>query len=508
MIGVGLGGFMDGWNKMGEAQLADKRRALADQQATRQKTLDQREDAEYNRTLSQRNEIDAINTGAKQAFDARVSAGTEKPENYDQFWNDYALPKLKNTYLAQGNIDMANKVQAWGETEDARAGAKSFMGSLAKLQVGDYAGAIDDAIAGSKRKGYLSHNFDITGYDSLIAKEGGPTIGYRFNYKKTDGSVGYKDVLLPKLGQFIAGIGNPKVAWESQVTAQQDLIKRKAELEDYEKKKQVDQKYGVGADQKINGDVLDALRKRFDGEYGQDPATGKWGPTPKFDDLPAERRQQLFQEEKELRTGGGQQGLSAQPQAATASSNSAAPAAARAGSDRKDLVDTATGKTVDLSTVKVQNPSSSAPPAAGGEAEPVKTDDAKNSAEEPGFADRMAARAAEGWGNMRTTWGNILSGETGRAKAEIAARADAEQKAPRGVNDRHQPETQASKSAPSNRTAGDTIVARAEKALREGIDPRAIMSTLSRQGVPAEQWPDELRRLLANEKRGIGGLGR
>lgn len=499
MIGVGLGGFMDGWNKMGEAQLADKRRALADQQAARQKTLDQREDAEYNRTLSQRNEIDAINTRAKQEFDARVSAGTEKPENYDQFWNGYALPMLKKTYLSQNNIDMANKVQAWGETEDARAGAKFFMGSLAKLKVGDYAGAIDDAIAGSKRKGYLSHDFDITGYDSLFAKEGGPTIGYRFNYKKSDGSTGYKDVPLPELGQFIAGIGNPKTAWESQVAAQQDLIKRKAELEDYEKKKQVDQKYGVGADQKINGDVLDALRKRFDGEYGQDPATGKWGPTPKFDDLPAERRQQLFQEEKELRTGANQPGVSAASPAA---------ASAGAGSGRKDLVDTATGRTVDLSTVKIQNPSSSAPPAAGGEAEPVKTDDAENSADEPGFADRMAARAAEGWGNMRTTWGNVLSGETGRAKAEIAARADAEQKAPRGVNDRHQPETQASKPAPGNRTAGDTIVARAEKALREGIDPRAIMSTLSRQGVPAEQWPDELRRLLANEKRGIGGLGR
>lgn len=332
MLGIGLGGFMQGFQGGMNARAAmDERK--------RNKVIQDRQDTEYNRSLSQRNEIDAINTGAKQEFDARVSAGTEKPENYDQFWNDYALPKLKNTYLAQGNIDMANKVQAWGETEDAKVGARFAMSALSKAQTGDAAGALKDAMEAGKRKGYIAHGYEISGQDSIVDKDG-KLLGYRLYMKGADGKEIQQDLPTAQVPKLIATYLNPQAAWDSQVAAQSEKSKTAGELATYEEKKKIDQKYG-SADDKARSEAITALRKRLDG--------GLAGTETKFDGLPRDEQEKLISDEIGLQKG---VGLGGQVAPASAS------ATASADGGRKVLVDTATGRTVDPSSLRKPAPSS------------------------------------------------------------------------------------------------------------------------------------------------------
>ncbi|MNK99277.1 hypothetical protein D3C87_1196650 [compost metagenome] len=313
MLGVGLGGFMEGFNK--SQDMLQKR-----DEAQRKQVLADRQTKEYDRLSAQRDAIDGINADAKATFDAQVSAGTQKPENFDQFWTGYALPKLKNTYLLNGDIESANKVQEWGDQEDTKKGAKLFAGALVKAQTGDAGGALADVMEAGKLKGYINNGYEVIGHEAILGQDGAQQ-GYRIKLKTPDGKDIQQDVRTQDLPKIIATFGNPQAAWESQVAARASEQKRKEELEDYKAKKVIDRQYGVGPT-KDRGAAITALRKRLDG--------GLAGDETKFDDLPRDQQEKLINDELELVQG--QPGLMGQ----------GAPAPA----EKKVLVDTTTGKPV------------------------------------------------------------------------------------------------------------------------------------------------------------------
>ncbi|MFB0692961.1 hypothetical protein ACA106_20765 [Agrobacterium pusense] len=311
-FGIGLGGFMDGFQK---GMKLKQDRADAD----RRKVLAERNDAEYNRVTAQRDAIDNINKEAKATFDAQVSAGTQKPENFDTFWTGYALPKLKNTYLLNGDIESANRVQEWGDQEDTKKGAKLFAGALVKAQTGDAGGALADVMEAGKLKGYINNGYEVIGHESFTTESGVPA--YNIMLRTPDGKEVKQSVRAADLPKVIATFGNPQAAWESQVAARTAEQKRKDELEDYKAKKVIDRQYGIGPT-KDRGAAITALRKRFDG--------GLAGDETKFDDLPRPEQEKLINDELELQQG--QPGLAGQ----------APPAPA----EKKVLVDTTIGKPV------------------------------------------------------------------------------------------------------------------------------------------------------------------
>lgn len=318
MLGAGLGGFITG------LQGGMNARANIDERK-RTKVMEQRNDAEYDRATKQRAEIDGINTGAKAEFDKRVAAGTEKPDNFDTFWSNYALPKLKNTYLTQGNVDMANRVQAWGDSEDAKAGAKLAMSALTKAQTGDISGALSDATAAGKRKGYLAHGYEISGQDTIV-DQSGKLQGYRLYMKGPDGKDIQQDLPLDQVPKLIATYLNPEAAWQSQIEAQSANAKRAAEISDYRTKKTIDKEMGGSAD-KSRSDAITALRKRMDG--------GLAGTDPTFDSLSRDEQEKMISDEIALQKGTGITGEGRGP-------SSGAPAAP----GRKVLMDKVTGQPV------------------------------------------------------------------------------------------------------------------------------------------------------------------
>lgn len=401
MLGIGLGGFVDGLEA--GSRIRERR-----EQRARDKVIQQREDTEYNRAVKERDDIAAINTQAQTEFKSRVDSGQAKPDQFDTFWNDYALPKLKNTYLAQGNIKMAEEVQKWGESEDTRAGAKLAMSALTKAQTGDVAGALADAQEAGKRKGYLSHGYEILGQDTIVDPSG-QLQGYRLQMKGPDGKEITQDLPLGQVPKLIATYLNPEAAWQSQLAAQQEEAKRQTDLKSYRDKKGIDKEFSTDGD-KNRGDAITALRKRMDG--------GLAGDEPKFDDMPREEQEKLISQEIELQSG--QPGLGG-------SSSSPAPSGS---SGRKVLVDTATGQPV----------SGERPPP-----RPEQTTGSSNAAGER----RSAADAA------RTR------------SSEDAARVS-------GMNER---------------------------------PPEEIAAELERRGVPENQWPEALRRALAQRQQAAIGLG-
>lgn len=351
MLGIGLGGFMDGFNK--SQDMLQKR-----DEAKRKQVLADRTTKEYDRLTAQRDAIDNINADAKATFDAQVSAGTQKPENFDQFWTGYALPKLKNTYLLNGDIESANRVQEWGDQEDTKKGAKLFAGALVKAQTGDGAGALADVIEAGKLKGYINNGYEVLGQETFNTESGVPA--YNIMLRTPDGKEVKQSVRAADLPKLIATFGNPQAAWESQVAARAEAEKEKKELETYKAKKIIDRQYGTGPT-KERGDAITALRKRYDG--------GLAGDETKFDDLPRPQQEKLINDELELQQG--QPGLMGQ----------GAPASA----EKKVLVDTTTGKPV----------SSSAKPAAADKPQAKEEPAAKPAAAAekriPGVPDRAQA---------------------------------------------------------------------------------------------------------------------
>lgn len=351
MLGVGLGGFMEGFNK--SQDMLQKR-----DEAKRKQVLADRQTKEYDRLNAQRDAIDGINADAKATFDAQVSAGTQKPENFDTFWTGYALPKLKNTYLLNGDVESANRVQEWGDSQDARRGAKLFAGALVKAQTGDAGGALADVMEAGKLKGYIDNGYEVLGQEAYTTEGGVPA--FKIRVRTPDGKEVNQSLRAQDLPKLIATFGNPQAAWESQVAARAQADKDKKELDTYEAKKKIDRQYGVGQT-KDRGSAITALRKRFDG--------GLAGDEPKFDDLPRDKQEKLINDELELVQG--QPGLGDQ--------GSPAPA------EKKVLVDTTTGKPV----------SSGAKPAAAAQQETKAAPAAQSqpSAEKriPGVPDRAQA---------------------------------------------------------------------------------------------------------------------
>lgn len=315
MIGIGLGGFMDGF-KQG-SQIKQQKEDNA-----RKKMLAERDDAEYKRAEDNRKAIADIAAGAQTEFNTQVQAGKEQPDNFDGFWSDYAIPKLRDTYLSQGNMADAEKVMQWGESMEAKQGGKLFKSALVKAQTGDAAGALGDVMKLGKIGGYLNHGYEVLGHENIV-KPDGSLMGYRIKMKTPDGKDLVQDVPTAMLPKVIATFANPEAAWQSQVAAGEAERKKAEELQTYEEKKKIDKQYSTGGD-KLRSDAITSLRKRLDG--------GLTGEDQKFDDLPRDQQEDMINREMELVKG--------QPGLGGAGAREEVP-------ERRVLVDKGTGRPVE-----------------------------------------------------------------------------------------------------------------------------------------------------------------
>lgn len=230
-LGIGLAGFVTGLEGGIQAREAIDNR------------LDKRRS---------RNARDQINADARGTYDAAVEAGTEREGNYVDFWNRYALPKLVSEALERGDLDEARELRKWGESEATQRGVELHQSALLKAQTGDYGGAFQDAISLSKINGYLQHDYELQSQDEIV----GPNeelLGYRLTFKTGKGEF-TQDVMVDDVPRLIATFTNPVNAFKTQQDMHfaerereqkesQRQKERGEDIEDYERRKQIDQRY-------------------------------------------------------------------------------------------------------------------------------------------------------------------------------------------------------------------------------------------------------------------------
>lgn len=243
-IGIGLGSFMSGLNQ--GMQMRDR--------------FDQKREERANKQA-----IKAINTDAKAAFDTAVSEGKADPNSFDKFWIDYAMPKMRNELLRQGDIAGAKAFAEWGQSEDALAGGRLFSSAMLKAQTGDTAGAMADVIKAGQVKGYIAHGYELVGQED-ITDQNGQVVGYRLKVKGPDGKEMVQDVAAGDVPKVIATFANPEAAWQSQQAAKADAAKRDQELTDFETKEKIKAKYTKDKQPDYEKTYADAKKARMEND--------------------------------------------------------------------------------------------------------------------------------------------------------------------------------------------------------------------------------------------------
>lgn len=334
MIGIGLGGFMDGFNKQQEVKDTHKRSAILDEQlkmdqkrAERQDVLNARDDAEYQRGEDTRASVARIGQDAQTKFDQGVASGQLDPNRFSDFYRTYAIPQIQNTYLAAGDVGKAADFMKWAETADAKRGGELAMSAMWKAQNGDLQGSLNDALKAGQLSGYVDHGYELVGHEPIVDKSG-TSLGFRVRVKGPDGKEVQRDITNADLPRMVATWLNPQAAYESRQAAQADTAKREQGMADYKQKKDIDKQYEGGA--KDRGAAIASLRKRFDGEL--DITTGK--ANPKFDEMGRDEQEKMISQEISL-----QQGTNGQAPAADQPGIGAA-----ASTPRRVTVDNVTGQ--------------------------------------------------------------------------------------------------------------------------------------------------------------------
>ena len=246
MLGVGLGGFVQGFERG---------------VGIRERIDDQRERRANKKALT------AIEDDTRQTYDSLVKSGQEQANNYEDFWMRYALPKRQAELLRQGDIQGARALEEWSTSDAAKKGQKLFSSAMSKALLGDPGGALDDAIQAAQINGYIEHDYELVSQDELRTEDG-KLVGFRIKLKQGGKEI-EQDIAVDDVPKIVSTFANPDIAWKTQLETRKAEEDRKREkqdkaedraagLEDYEKKKTIDKKYDDPDYEKAYKNAFDA----------------------------------------------------------------------------------------------------------------------------------------------------------------------------------------------------------------------------------------------------------
>lgn len=291
MLGIGLGGFMDGFQKAQDFKIKQRQQERLDQRAEREQTLNQRQDAEYARTQKMQDDVRQIGLNAQTDFNQRVAAGTAKPEDFDTIWREKAVPKLLELYGANGDHANMEYLRKWADSADTRRGAKLAHSAMTKVNTGDIPGAFSDAQEASKLAGYNGTGYVIEGQETIM-RDGAP-IFTRLRLRGPDGKESIQDVPKGAEAKLINGVINPfeqaRLNLEKQSKAAESAAEDERKLDYRRREKEQDRQLGLGLT-KENSDIYNTLAKEY--ETNEDGVG--------FAQLPKEEQWRLMEERRAL----------------------------------------------------------------------------------------------------------------------------------------------------------------------------------------------------------------
>lgn len=420
-LGVGLGSFMEGM----QSGMAMRER------------IDNR-----NLQRENRQRMAQIDTDARETFDDKVAQGQMSPDQFEEFWISYALPRKRNELLRQGDYRGARALQEWGQSDEAIQGGRLFASALLKAQTGDAAGALQDAIRAGQVKGYIDHGYELKGQQEIRTPEG-ELWGFRLTGNDAEGKEFQQDVPLAEIPRMVATFANPEAAWETQQAARAAQQKREQDLSDFERREEIKASNAP----RNNPDYAEQYRKAFDDLMKNDLDFAELSE----EEQDARVRALLDRAEQYDRSRRGGENRPPEPQRIT--------------------VDRETGQQVGIGV------------------DPT--------AEDAGRATDPAS-AADGAREERGGLGGALR----RAHDGVREIIDNN---PWRQGDGRQQQAPAPAPSAGARPNRDQVLAEARAEISRGGNPQAIAQRLSQAGVARAEWPNELRGALAREAPGIGG---
>lgn len=215
-LAVGLGGFWNGFEKGNGLgiRLQNNYRAKKNQA-----------------------EIDGLNQQAKTDFNQKVQTGEYNGDQFYDYMMKSVVPKIRDTYMQQGNYDTANNFNTWMESDTGKRKTKLFGQGYAALNNGDHSTFINVV----KDNAALDGIKELDG-SYIEGKDGSPSF-YRFSYLDGNGKRQYQTILKNDALDYLVKQGNPQAAYEAETQTANEQRKRQNDLAFYREKKAIDAQY-------------------------------------------------------------------------------------------------------------------------------------------------------------------------------------------------------------------------------------------------------------------------
>lgn len=136
----------------------------------------------------------------------QARAAKKNAPSVDDFYMRDVVPKIKETYLAQGNAEGADAWDKWSQEKNSQAGMKHWAQALRAGQMGDFKSYADNMVKAYNTPGYYDDGLHAEGYDLVTDKEGNTT-GLTLKMKNKDTGETFAQTIHGQDDMVQAGIG-------------------------------------------------------------------------------------------------------------------------------------------------------------------------------------------------------------------------------------------------------------------------------------------------------------
>lgn len=166
--------------------------------------------------------------------DEQKKAAVKNAPLPDDFYLRDVVPKIKETYIAQGNMAGAEQWDKWAQDKSTQNGMKHWAQALRAGQMGDFKAYADNMVKAYNTPGYYDDGLHAEGYD-LVKDKDGNTTGLTLKMKNKDTGESFAQTIHGQDDMVQAGIGllDPRNAFQTtmaRVTAA-EAAQAKAGLE-------------------------------------------------------------------------------------------------------------------------------------------------------------------------------------------------------------------------------------------------------------------------------------
>lgn len=223
--GIGLAALVNGLN--GGMDLGNKIKTQQDENAIRDQAQQGLAEAKDRRTQNIADQIQLVGDGSDGAPQQYKVAGKEYADigsaqkaaessvgSVNDFFNKHAAPKIRDTYLQQGNMQKAQTWDNWIQSSQVQTGMKHWANAVRAAQDGDADKFADSISKAYNTNGYFDDGTKVTKSEA-IKDEKGNTTGYQLTFKDPSGKEATKTFNgMEDLYHQAIGIMSPNAVFE------------------------------------------------------------------------------------------------------------------------------------------------------------------------------------------------------------------------------------------------------------------------------------------------------